>query len=215
MQSGPSKQQLCVSVKMSFLTSRIRTSSGSLSASFLGRANEALDLVLVEPPAGTLQWDDGRSMPLKAVDDIRCCCSIRALLPKELLFCWTEALFCPVSLGALLLFDRNKVPDQAVLDKEGLRLAGLPQWRGLVQCRFLLVLLRQVSKPDVPARSKTVAAQRTEQHLPLRADLRVFLARWTWVARVPISTPGMFQSFLIVGDSAVRLLITLEARSAW
>ena len=32
---------------------------------------------------------------------------------------------------------------------------------------------------------------------------------------VTISTPRMFKSFLIVGDSAVRLLITLGARSGW
>jgi hypothetical protein len=53
---------------------------------------------------------------------------------------------------------------------------------------------------------------------PCRSDnghLRVFLARWTRVARIPISTPRMFKSYLIVGDSAVRLLTTLGARSAW
>jgi hypothetical protein len=163
MQSGQSKHQLCVSVKMSFMTSWIRTSSGSLSAFFLGRGKEALDLVLVEPPQALC---NARSAvePLEAVDDIRCCCSIlpsllyiRVLLPKELLFCWTETLFCLVSLGALLLFDRNKVLDQAVLGKEGLQLAGLLQRRGLVQCWFLLVLLRQVWKPDILAWSKTAA----------------------------------------------------------
>jgi hypothetical protein len=45
-------------------------------------------------------------------------------------------------------------------------------------------------------------------------DLRVFLARWTRVASVSIDTKDVL-SFLIVGDSAVRLLITLGARSAW
>jgi hypothetical protein len=46
-------------------------------------------------------------------------------------------------------------------------------------------------------------------------DLRVFLARRTRVARVPVSTPRMFLKLLIVGDSIVRLLITLGACSAW
>jgi hypothetical protein len=157
-------KQLCVSVKMSFMTSRIRTSSGSLSASFLGRANEALDLVLVEPPQALcngMTADRCHSKPwtifAAAVASASCC--RKSSFSAGLRHC---------SALSLLLFDRNKVPDQAVLDKEGLRLAGLPQRRGLVQCRFLLVLLRQVSKPDVPARSKTVAAQRTEQHMPLR-----------------------------------------------
>jgi hypothetical protein len=45
--------------------------------------------------------------------------------------------------------------------------------------------------------------------------LRVFLARRTRVARIPVSTPRMFLRLLIVGDSAVRLLVTLGARSAW
>jgi hypothetical protein len=105
-------------------------------------------------------------MPLEAVDDIRCCCSIlpsllyiRVLLPKELLFCWTEALLCLVPLGALLLFDRNKVLDQAVLGKEGLQLAGLPQRRGLVQCRFLLMLLRHVPFDPLEAPGKACEAR--------------------------------------------------------
>jgi hypothetical protein len=38
--------------------------------------------------------------------------------------------------------------------------------------------------------------------------LRVFLARRTRVARVPISTLRMFLRLLIVGDSAARLLVT-------
>ena len=45
--------------------------------------------------------------------------------------------------------------------------------------------------------------------------LRVFLARRTRVARILISTPRMVSKLLIVGDSAVRLLVTLGARSAW
>ena len=45
--------------------------------------------------------------------------------------------------------------------------------------------------------------------------LRVFLARRTRVARILISTPRMVEKLLIVGDSAVRLLVTLGARSAW
>jgi hypothetical protein len=45
--------------------------------------------------------------------------------------------------------------------------------------------------------------------------LRVFLARRTRVARFLISTPRMVEKLLIVGDSAVRLLVTLGARSAW
>jgi hypothetical protein len=35
------------------------------------------------------------------------------------------------------------------------------------------------------------------------------------VARIPVSTPRVFSKLLIVGDSAVRLLVTLGARSAW
>jgi hypothetical protein len=42
-------------------------------------------------------------------------------------------------------------------------------------------------------------------------DLRVFLARRTRVARILISTPRMVEKLLIVGDSAVRLLVTLGA----
>ena len=215
MQSGPSKQQLCVSVKMSFMTSRIRTSSGSLSASFLGRANEALDLVLVESPQALCNGMTADRCHSKPWTIFAAAVASAFLLPKELLFCWTEALFCLVSLGALLLFDRNKVPDQAVLDKEGLRLAGLPQRRGLVQCRFLLVLLRQVSKPDVPARPKTVAAQRTEQHLPLRQIYESSSRVGHGWRESLYRHPGCSKAFLIVSDSAVRLLITLEARSAW
>ena len=45
--------------------------------------------------------------------------------------------------------------------------------------------------------------------------LRVFLARRTRVARGLVSTPRMVEKLLIVGDSAVRLLVTLGARSAW
>jgi hypothetical protein len=45
--------------------------------------------------------------------------------------------------------------------------------------------------------------------------LRVFLAHRTRVARVLVSTPRMVEKLLIVGDSAVRLLVTLGARSAW
>jgi hypothetical protein len=41
------------------------------------------------------------------------------------------------------------------------------------------------------------------------------LARRTRVARIPISALGMVSKLLIVGDSAVRLLVTLGARSAW
>jgi len=37
----------------------------------------------------------------------------------------------------------------------------------------------------------------------------------TRVARIPVSTPNDVLKLLIVGDSAVRLLITLGARSAW
>jgi hypothetical protein len=47
------------------------------------------------------------------------------------------------------------------------------------------------------------------------SHLRVFLARRTRVARILISTPRMVGKLLIVGDSAVRLLVTLGARSAW
>ena len=35
------------------------------------------------------------------------------------------------------------------------------------------------------------------------------------MARILISTPRMVEKLLIVGDSAVRLLVTLGARSAW
>jgi hypothetical protein len=42
-----------------------------------------------------------------------------------------------------------------------------------------------------------------------------FLARRTRVARILVSTPRMVGKLLIVGDSAVRLLVTLGARSAW
>jgi hypothetical protein len=35
------------------------------------------------------------------------------------------------------------------------------------------------------------------------------------VARIPVSTPRVFSKLLIVGDSAVRLLVTLGTRSAW
>src|SRR6266516_748880 len=45
--------------------------------------------------------------------------------------------------------------------------------------------------------------------------LRVFLARRTRAVRLPISGPKDVLKLLIVGDSAVRLLITLGARSAW
>jgi hypothetical protein len=48
-----------------------------------------------------------------------------------------------------------------------------------------------------------------------RLDLRVFLARRTPVAGILISTPRMVEKLLIVGDSAVKLLVTLGARSAW
>jgi hypothetical protein len=47
------------------------------------------------------------------------------------------------------------------------------------------------------------------------SHLRVFLAHRTRVARVLVSTPRMVEKLLIVGDSAVRLLVTLGARSAW
>jgi hypothetical protein len=47
------------------------------------------------------------------------------------------------------------------------------------------------------------------------SHLRVFLARRARVARILISTPRMVEKLLIVGDSAVRLLVTLGARSAW
>jgi hypothetical protein len=50
------------------------------------------------------------------------------------------------------------------------------------------------------------------EHIP---HLRVFLARRTRVARISVSTPKDVLKLLIVGDSAVRLLITLGARSAW
>jgi hypothetical protein len=42
--------------------------------------------------------------------------------------------------------------------------------------------------------------------------LRIFLARRTRVARIPVSTPIVLR-LLIVGDSAVRLLVTLGERS--
>jgi hypothetical protein len=45
--------------------------------------------------------------------------------------------------------------------------------------------------------------------------LQAFLARRTRVTRIPISTPRVVLGLLIVGDSAVRLLVTLGARSAW
>ena len=45
--------------------------------------------------------------------------------------------------------------------------------------------------------------------------LRVFLARMTRVVRIPLSALRMILRLLIVDDSAVRLLITLGARSAW
>jgi hypothetical protein len=45
--------------------------------------------------------------------------------------------------------------------------------------------------------------------------LRVFLVRRTRVARILVSTPRMVGKLLIMGDSAVRLLVTLRARSAW
>src|SRR5277367_4608000 len=47
------------------------------------------------------------------------------------------------------------------------------------------------------------------------SHLRIFLARRTRVARILISTPRMVEQLLIVGDSAVRPLVTLGARSAW
>jgi hypothetical protein len=48
-----------------------------------------------------------------------------------------------------------------------------------------------------------------------RHPLRVFLARRTRVVRLPLSGPKDVLKLLIVGDSAVRLLVTLGARSAW
>jgi heme oxygenase len=50
---------------------------------------------------------------------------------------------------------------------------------------------------------------------PRRSNLRAFLARRTRVTRIPISTPRVVLGLLIEGDSAVRLLVTPGARSAW
>ena len=51
-------------------------------------------------------------------------------------------------------------------------------------------------------------------HLPV-VNLRVFLARRTRVARILGIDTKDVSSFLIVGDSTLRLLITLGALSAW
>jgi hypothetical protein len=75
---------------------------------------------------------------------------------------------------------------------------------------------RRVSHGRVSNRRVSLRRVPYERASHRRAShLRVFLARRTRVARFLISTPRMVEKLLIVGDSAVRLLVTLGARSAW
>ena len=84
------------------------------------------------------------------------------------------------------------------------------------RAHYLNYLHRRWARRGKEAQAIGLASQSDRQKSDGQTgDLRIFLARRTRVARVLISTPRMVQKLLIVGDSAVRLLVTLGVRSAW